>query len=186
MEPPRGRPWSGSGRREILPDTSVESLKVGSEEGGYRFNIRTTEGAGVKDPNASSEAREGVQEKVRKKFQPILAALVMEVSPPEAVTTAAAPDCRRNSGAASTISVVRGPAGSPDRRRAIIEQRERQFRRSPGSHAPQAPSARGTPPEEPLPRIVTSNMALKLLEPGRKPRKRRLPYAPRPPPATSL
>ena len=81
------RKWS----QAILADPSVESLRVGKEEGGYRFNIRTTEGAGVKDANAPKGDGETVQDKVRKKFKPILATLEIEnISAPDAVVAVAA------------------------------------------------------------------------------------------------
>ena len=41
---------------------------------------------------------------------------------------------------------------------ASIEQRVRRFLGSVGSQAPQSPSPRGTPPDDPLPRITTSKL----------------------------
>ncbi len=80
------RKWS----QAILADPSVESLRVGNEEGGYRFNIRTTEGAGIKDPNVAKGDGKTVQDKVREKFKSILATLEIEnIGAPEAIAAVA-------------------------------------------------------------------------------------------------
>ncbi|MDB5351159.1 MAG: hypothetical protein JWN86_2406 [Planctomycetota bacterium] len=62
---------------QALPEPSVESLSVGNEAGGYRFNIRTTEEAKVDESAPSGVVRNQVQEKILKTFGGILAKLEM-------------------------------------------------------------------------------------------------------------
>jgi hypothetical protein len=50
-------------------------------------------------------------------------------------------------------------ARRPSRRSTSIEQRRRRLRGFAGSQAPQCPPSRGTPPEEPQPRMVTRSSA---------------------------
>ena len=64
---------------KILPDPAVESLNLGGQERGLRFNIRTTE-TNVKE----------VEKKVRAAFGPSLARTAMTVGDPVAVPAAAA------------------------------------------------------------------------------------------------
>lgn len=70
---------------ESLSSASIETLKIGNEEGGYRFNIRTTEDTESSNPGSTTNP---VQDKILKKFGPILARLDMTVSEPEAITPA--------------------------------------------------------------------------------------------------
>ena len=72
---------------EALPDTSIESLNVGGEGEGLRFNIRTTEeNQADTSPGAEPGAlKNQVQEKVLRKFQPILANLQMTPEAPVAI-----------------------------------------------------------------------------------------------------
>ena len=79
---------------ETLPSASVESLAVGREEGGYRFNIRTVEESQADE--ATGQVGNQVQKKVLKRFGPILAKLNMKVGAPVAVALpgAKAPDAK--------------------------------------------------------------------------------------------
>ena len=65
----------------------------------------------------------------------------------------ASSSCSRRSGEVSTST--RGRAARSAARSTRIEQRRRRFLGSAGSQAPQPLPTRGTPPEEPQPRIVT-------------------------------
>src|SRR5579872_1985222 len=93
--------------------------------------------------------------------------------------TPAPSTCARKSGEVSTSTVVAlsGPPPSPIRRTSS-EQRERRLRGSFGSHAPQSPSERGTPVEEPHPNIVISSRSLTDVGSDRTSRRRRPRFAP--------
>lgn len=62
---------------EVLPDATIESLSVGSEGGGTRFNIRTTE-----------ENAKVVQEKIREAFASTLSRLTMDAGKPQPIPAA--------------------------------------------------------------------------------------------------
>ncbi len=104
--------------------------------------------------------------------------------------TPAAAVCRRRSGEVSIRTVVSCSGPSPERcserRRTMRLQRLRAFFGFDGSHAPQSPSARGTPPDEPQPRITYSSAPFMLASgwcgTGRKKSRS---CAPRPRPAAS-
>jgi hypothetical protein len=58
-----------------------------------------------------------------------------------------------------TVVALASSPEPPSQRWSRRLHRERRLRGSAGSHAPQSPVTRGTPPEEPQPRIVTRNMS---------------------------
>ena len=82
------------------------------------------------------------------------------------------------------IAVVSVSAPRP-LRRASREQRERRFFGFAGSQWPQSPSARGTPPDEPQPRIVNSSTPLTVAVSGRTGRRRQPRSWPPPRPGSS-
>src|SRR3954471_1650957 len=72
-------------------------------------------------------------------------------STPSSESTSASRSCSRRSGDVSTSTRVTAAAS---RRFTRSDVRRRRFWGLPGSHAPQPSAGRGTPPEEPQPRIV--------------------------------
>ena len=71
--PSRSGPASSARRPRVLPDVTVESLKVGGDKTLTRFNIRTTE-----------EKPERVKERILKAFGPALERVEMTFGEPEA------------------------------------------------------------------------------------------------------
>ena len=84
--------------------------------------------------------------------------------PPRAV-------CSRRSGEVSTSTV--GPAVPASERPTSREQRRRRLFGSAGSQTPQSPSTRGTPPEEPQPRIVKVSSCSRAASPRDRSNSRR-------------
>ena len=68
-----------------LPDASVETLSVGNEVGGYRFNIRTTEESQADDGSGKGPGKNAVQQKILEKFQGMLAHLDMKEAKAEPI-----------------------------------------------------------------------------------------------------
>jgi SecD/SecF fusion protein len=82
-----------------LPDATVETLNVGSEARGVRFNIRTTE-----------EDAKVVKEKVQSAFKTTLARLEMTAGKPEAIPPAPKGSEAKSKGSEATAKAASPPA----------------------------------------------------------------------------
>ena len=81
---PSGPRWCGSGPRRSCPIRRWSRSPSARNPSGYRFNLRTTEETQAVEAGSTKVARNLVQDKVRKKFDPILARLELTVGKPEA------------------------------------------------------------------------------------------------------